>query len=95
MKPINVEILMSHSTGVSDSYYRPVEKVLLDDYLKAVDLLTINSDKAMLQKQVAEMKEKSKEEDYIIRGKLSDKEKQIELLRQRDSINSEVISNPK
>ena len=93
MKPINVEILMSHSTGVSDSYYRPVEKVLLDDYLKAVDLLTINSDKATLQKQVAEMKEKSKEEDYIIKGKLSDKEKEIELLRQRDSINSEAIAN--
>jgi hypothetical protein len=39
------------------------------------------------------MKEKSKEEDYIITGKLSDKEKEIELLRQRDSINSEAIAN--
>ncbi|MDQ3869916.1 MAG: hypothetical protein M3250_10235, partial [Thermoproteota archaeon] len=34
MKPINVEVLMSHSTGVSDSYYRPIEKELLQDYLK-------------------------------------------------------------
>ena len=46
-----------------------------------------------LEKQVAEMKEKSKEEDYIIKGKLSDKEKEVELLRQRDSINSEAIAN--
>jgi hypothetical protein len=34
MKPINVKVLMSHSTGVSDSYYRPIEKEILQDYLK-------------------------------------------------------------
>ena len=46
MKPINIEILMGHSTGISDSYYRPTETELLDDYKKVVDLLTINeSDK--------------------------------------------------
>jgi hypothetical protein len=27
---------MSHSTGVSDSYYKPIEKILLEDYLKTV-----------------------------------------------------------
>ncbi len=42
MKPINVETLMGHSTGISDSYYRPIEKDLLEDYLKAVPLLTIS-----------------------------------------------------
>ena len=41
MKPIHVEILMGHSTGISDSYYTPTEKDLLEDYLKAVMLLTI------------------------------------------------------
>ena len=25
MKPINIEILMNHSTGISDSYYRATE----------------------------------------------------------------------
>jgi integrase len=93
MKPINVEILMSHSTGVSDSYYRPVKKDLLDDYLKAVDLLTINNDKATLQKQVAELKQKNTEENYIIKGKLSEKEKEIEMLRQGDSMNTDAITN--
>jgi hypothetical protein len=92
MKPINVEVLMSHSTGVSDSYYKPIEKILLEDYLKAVELLTINTDKVTLQKQIAELTEKNKEENYIIKGKLSEKEKEIELLRQRDSMNSEAIS---
>lgn len=42
MRPINVETLMGHSTGISDSYYRPTEKDLLDDYLKAVPPLTIS-----------------------------------------------------
>lgn len=42
MKPINVETLMGHSTGISDSYYRPTEKELLQDYLKAIPHLTIS-----------------------------------------------------
>ena len=42
MRPINVETLMGHSTGISDSYYRPTERELLEDYLKAVPLLTIS-----------------------------------------------------
>jgi hypothetical protein len=42
MKPINVEWILGHSTGISDSYYRPTEQELLNDYLKAVPLLTIS-----------------------------------------------------
>jgi integrase len=37
MKPINVEITMGHNIGVSASYYRPLEKDVLQDYQKAVD----------------------------------------------------------
>ena len=40
MKSINIEKLMGHSVGISDSYYRATELELLEDYLKAVDLLT-------------------------------------------------------
>jgi len=60
--------------------------------LRAIELLTINADKVTLQKQIVELTEKSKEENYIIKGKLADKEKEIELLNQRDSMNSEAIS---
>jgi hypothetical protein len=42
MKPINVETLMGHSVGISDSYYRPTEKDIRDDYLRAVPLLTVS-----------------------------------------------------
>ena len=36
MKSINIEILMGHSVGISDSYYRVTEGELLHDYLKAI-----------------------------------------------------------
>ena len=57
MKPINVEWLMGHSTGISDSYYRPTENDLLEDYLKAVPLLTISEVEEVRQKGEAEKKQ--------------------------------------
>ena len=39
MRPINVEITMGHDIGVSESYYKPTEHEVLEDYLKAVDFL--------------------------------------------------------
>jgi hypothetical protein len=54
MKPINVELLMGHSLGLSDHYYEPTEYELMDDYLKAVDSLTINNAKQMVIKEVLE-----------------------------------------
>ena len=51
MKSINIETLMGHSIGISDSYYRITEEELLNEYLKAVDLLTIN-EKNILRQQV-------------------------------------------
>lgn len=58
MKPINIETLMGHSTGISDSYYRPTEKDLLEDYLKVVDLLTISGENH-LEQQIAKLKAQS------------------------------------
>jgi hypothetical protein len=77
MKPINVELTMGHDIGVSASYYKPTEVQVLEDYLKAADLLTINTDRLVLQKQVKELTDKSKDDEYIIRGKLDEKDKQI------------------
>ena len=37
MKPINVEITMGHSIGVSASYYKPKESDILEDYLHVVE----------------------------------------------------------
>jgi hypothetical protein len=54
MKAINVETLMGHSTGISDSYYKPNEKEMLEDYLNAIGDLTIlpeNRQELHLRKQ--------------------------------------------
>jgi hypothetical protein len=54
MKSINVEMLMGHDIGVSGHYYRPVEADLLQDYMKAVDSLTIDPTQR-LQKEVEQL----------------------------------------
>jgi integrase len=40
----NIKLLMDHSLGESQNYHRPLEEDILEDYLKAVDLLTINEE---------------------------------------------------
>ncbi len=92
MRPINVEITMGHDIGISGSYYKPTEKEVLEDYLKAAPLLTINADNLILQKKVEELTEKSKEENYIIKGKLSEKEKEIEELRHNDKVKEDALA---
>jgi hypothetical protein len=82
MRPINVEITMGHDIGISASYYKPTEKEVLDDYLKAVDLLTINGDKLVLQKQVTELTEKSKNNEYIIKATLQEKDEEIRNMKE-------------
>jgi hypothetical protein len=67
MKPINVEITMGHDLGVSESYWRPTETEVLEDYLKAVPLLTINGDDVVLQKLVKELTEKTNNNDYLLK----------------------------
>lgn len=83
MKPINVEITMGHDIGISALYYKPTEKEVLDDYLKAVDLLTINDNKLILQKQVIELTEKSKNNEFIIKAKLQEKDDTIQSMREK------------
>lgn len=60
MRPINVETLMGHSTGISDSYYRPIEGELLEDYLKAVPLLSIAESEEL--KRVVQVEEQKNAE---------------------------------
>jgi hypothetical protein len=64
MKPINVEILMGHSVGISDSYYKPTETELLEDYLKSVDALTVSKEN-QLRHEVEKMKVENAEIDIM------------------------------
>jgi hypothetical protein len=54
MKPIDVETLMGHSTGVSDSYYRPTETDLLNSYLAVAPSLTISESEELKVKLVVQ-----------------------------------------
>ncbi len=59
MKPINIEKLMGHSIGISGSYYRATENELLEDYLKAIEFLTISNENR-LQNQMEDVIEQSR-----------------------------------
>ena len=84
---------MGHSIGISDSYYRPSDKDILDDYLKAVDLLTINTTQIVLEKQIIELKEKSKDNEYIIKAKLQEKDEQIVELKKNDKFKEDALTH--
>lgn len=93
MRPINVEVTMGHDIGISASYYKPTEHDILEDYLKAVDLLTINGNTIVLQRKVTDLQEKAKDTDYIIKAKLLERDEEIGNLNQRDAMNAEAITN--
>jgi hypothetical protein len=52
MRPINVELTMGHDLRISASYYKPTERDVLEDYLKAQDILTINTDKSYFKSRL-------------------------------------------
>jgi hypothetical protein len=83
---------MGHSTGISDSYYRATASELVQNYLKAIDYLTI-SNEHILQMQVTELIDKTKNNDDTIKSALQEKEEEIRILRQRDSMNTDAIAN--
>jgi hypothetical protein len=93
MRPANVETLMGHDLGVSESYWKPTELEVLKDYVKAVDLLTINGNEQKLSKQVEELKGKSKDSEYIIKGRLEEKDKQIEFLMKKQENTEQLIQS--
>ncbi len=91
MKSLNVEILMGHDIGLANSYYKPSERDLLEDYLKAADLLTINVDEKRMKIQIERLNEKSKESNYIIEGKLAEKEKEMSSMKnQLENVQSQL-----
>jgi hypothetical protein len=92
MRPINVEILMGHNIGVSASYYKPKEHEVLEDYLRAVDHLTVNRDKKVLEKQISALTEK---QDEISLMKLKHEQEKKEMDQKLNKIMSMMQANPK
>jgi len=75
MKPINVEITIGHNIGISASYYKPTEKEVLEDYLKAVELLSISNNKSKeLKEEIKQLLERNEENEYINRARFQEKD---------------------
>lgn len=92
MKPINVEKLLSHSIGISNSYYRPTENDLLDDYLKVTNALSIDKERR-LREQITIIKKKGIQENSVIKTRLQERADEIQELKTRESLKDDVITN--
>jgi hypothetical protein len=89
MHPYNVKLLMDHTIDVEDSYWKPTEMEILDEYLKAIPKLTINNyevDKSVLQKEVAELTEKSEQREKEKEKADEETKKEIAQLRAQQEI---------
>jgi hypothetical protein len=69
MKSINVEIRMGHTIGISNSYYKPSEREILDDNLKAINVLTINknNNSTILEKRLKNEKKRMKKMNILLK----------------------------
>lgn len=81
VKPAAVEMLMGHSLGsVSDSYFKPSESELLNEYVKASDALSINATQKLkleverLEAGISELEDKNRRIEELER-----KQRQFEL----------------
>jgi hypothetical protein len=68
------------------------ENDLLEDFLICTGALAINDERS-LQSRINDLVEKTKDKEYLVNMELLDKEKEIRLLTQRDSMNAEAIAN--
>jgi hypothetical protein len=80
MKPANVELLSGRNIGISQSYYKPTENELLQDYLKAIPFLTI-SDDYHLRIENKQLQERNHNNECIINTKFNEKDKELESVR--------------
>jgi hypothetical protein len=82
MRSINIETLMGHSLGLSDPYYRPTEGEILNDYLIAIDALTLSNVHEMKEK-LEELMVKAEDSDRNTKGQLEEKDQAIVALSDR------------
>ena len=76
------EMLVGHGPGLDSVYYKPQEEEeILEEYLKAVDLLTINKEHR-LQKQLDQYNKKSGDLELIRTQITENYEQKIQLIRE-------------
>jgi len=65
MKHLDVELIMDHSIGISNSYYCPSIEMLEKEYLRAVPLLTISEVEEVRREGGEALRLKTKEIDDL------------------------------
>jgi integrase len=74
MNRLNVEFLLGHAIGLNSNYYRPTQQELLQDYLKAVESLTINESKDITI---------LREQQEVLEKRTQEKDNEVELLKSK------------
>lgn len=87
----NVERLMGHSNGLKDSYYKPTERDVLEDYKKVIDSLTIQ-DENKLRVEMDELVDRNRDSELELKLKLLEKDN---LLKKQNEQNQQEIDNLK
>jgi hypothetical protein len=72
------EMLLGHSVGLDDRYYRPTPNDLLEEFLKAVDLLTINEENRLRKK--VEVLKAERDEIEMLKGRVQQKDDRLFVL---------------
>jgi hypothetical protein len=94
MNPMYVEYLLSHDIGMAEHYWRPTDMEVLHEYLKTIDELTINDNKStLLQKQLLELREKSKEKESAIEAKIAEEvEKRLQMQKEQEELKARIAA---
>ena len=82
VEPRTKEMFMGHSIGLDDHYFKPGDNYVLQEYLKAVNNLTINEENR-LKIKVEELTARNESNEYIIKSRLQEKESEVENLKDK------------
>jgi integrase len=91
VEPRTKELFMGHSIGLDDHYFTPVDTYVLQEYLKAVDNLTINEENRLRIK----LGELTKKNDEVETMELKHREDMKSMREQMNQIMMMVQRNPK
>jgi integrase len=83
MKPVNVETLLNHSIGISDSYYRPLESELLEEYLAVAEQHLSVSTENKLKTELEELRKIDKDREKMANATMNQISKQLLEMTQR------------
>jgi integrase len=97
MNPMYVSMLAGHKIGLQGIYFKPSATDLLEGndkmpgYASIINSLTI-SDENRLRLEVEKLSTITRDNEYIIKGKLDETYREIQVLRKRESDNADVIA---